>query len=53
MLLLQRVSRAELFSMPAFDAEKSQFDNSEVGFLKNNNNMCVSFGVLVLMSCSF
>lgn len=31
MLLSQRVSRAEHFSRPAFDAEMSQFENNEVG----------------------
>lgn len=37
MLLLQRVSRAEHFSRPTFDAEMSQFENDEVGlcFLSN------------------
>ncbi|KAF8109796.1 hypothetical protein N665_0091s0025 [Sinapis alba] len=30
MLLLQRVSRAELFSRPAFDPAMSQFDNCEI-----------------------
>jgi len=37
MLLSQRVSRAEHFSRPAFDAEMSQFENNEVGlrFLSN------------------
>ncbi|KAG2331878.1 hypothetical protein Bca4012_018550 [Brassica carinata] len=29
-LLLQRVSRDELFTRPAFDPEKSQFDNCEI-----------------------
>ncbi|CAH8357691.1 unnamed protein product [Eruca vesicaria subsp. sativa] len=30
MLLLQRTSRADLFSRPAYDAEKSQFENCEI-----------------------
>lgn len=61
MLLSQRVSRAEHFSRPAFDAEMSQFENNEVGLsFLFNVFVPVFFWVLVLkyetkefVACSF
>jgi DNA polymerase epsilon subunit 2 len=35
MLLSQRVSRAEHFSRPAFDAEMSQFENNEISSIQS------------------
>lgn len=50
MLLRQRVSRAEHFSRPTFDAGMSQFENDGVGlsFLSNVFVVPISFWVLKL-----
>lgn len=53
LLLLQRTSRADLFSRPSLDAEKSLFENCEVGFPVFEKKYIIWIFLSVLKSCSF